>query len=120
MSSLKVLDRKLLEEIDFSKLGGLVPVVVQEKGTGEVLMVAFANGEALLKTLESGFAHYFSRSRGKIWKKGETSGNVQRVKRVLVDCDADTLIYEVEQEGVACHTGKKSCFFRTLAEARSE
>ncbi|WP_456342677.1 phosphoribosyl-AMP cyclohydrolase [Thermovibrio sp.] len=107
-----------LKEIDFEKGGGLVPVVVQDALTKEVLMVAYANREALEKTLKTGFAHYYSRSRRKLWKKGETSGNTQKVKRVLVDCDGDTLLYIVEQKGVACHTGEYSCFFRTVGEEK--
>ncbi|HVN66328.1 MAG TPA: phosphoribosyl-AMP cyclohydrolase [Methanomicrobiales archaeon] len=94
--------------------GGLVPVVVVDAGSREVLMVAYADREALDLTRETGFAHYYSRSRKKIWKKGEESGHLQRVLRILVDCDEDTLLYEVEQEGVACHTGHRSCFYRTL------
>jgi len=93
---------------------GLVPVVVVDSGTREVLMVAYADREALDLTRRTGFAHYYSRSRKKIWKKGEESGHLQRVVRILVDCDEDTLLYEVEQEGVACHTGHRSCFYRTL------
>jgi phosphoribosyl-AMP cyclohydrolase len=103
-----------LEAVDFEKGNGLVPVVVQDARTKEVLMVAYANREALEKTLETGYAHYYSRSRKELWKKGETSGNTQRVKKVLVDCDGDTLLYLVEQKGVACHTGEYSCFFRTV------
>lgn len=109
-------NRQILNEVDFQKGNGLVPVVVQDFSTKAVLMVAYANREALEKTLETGYAHYYSRSRGKLWKKGETSGNVQKVKEVLVDCDGDTLLYLVEQKGVACHTGEYSCFFRKLAE----
>jgi phosphoribosyl-AMP cyclohydrolase len=93
---------------------GLVPVVVVDGETREVLMVAYASREAPDLTRRTGFAHYYSRSRGKIWKKGEESGHLQRVVRILVDCDEDTLLYEVEQEGVACHTGHRSCFYRTL------
>ncbi len=78
-------------------------------------MVAYANREALEKTIETGFAHYYSRSRRKLWKKGETSGNVQVVKEIYVDCDEDTLLYIVEPKGPACHTGNVSCFFRKLA-----
>ena len=80
-----------------------------------MLMVAYANKEAVEKTVETGFAHYYSRSRKKLWKKGETSNNLQKVKEILLDCDGDTLLYIVEQEGVACHTGRWSCFFRTVA-----
>ncbi len=93
---------------------GLIPVVVQDAKTKEVLMLAYANKEALRKTFETGFAHYFSRSRKKLWMKGEESGNVQRVIEVRVDCDEDALLYIVEQKGVACHTGNYSCFFRKL------
>ncbi|RLG21504.1 phosphoribosyl-AMP cyclohydrolase [Methanosarcinales archaeon] len=93
---------------------GLVPVVVQDVNTKEVLMVAWANEEAIKLTKETGLAHYFSRSRRKLWKKGENSGNVQKVRRILVDCDEDTLLYEVEQAGGACHTGFRSCFYRTI------
>jgi phosphoribosyl-AMP cyclohydrolase len=94
---------------------GLIPVVVQDFATGEVLMVAYANQEAIRLTKETGYGHYYSRSRKKIWKKGEESGHVQRVVRILVDCDEDTLLYQVEQVGgAACHTGHRSCFYRTL------
>ena len=94
--------------------GGLLPVVVVDAGTREVLMVAYADEEALERTRNTGFAHYYSRSRNKIWKKGEESGNLQKVVRILLDCDEDTLLYEVEQAGVACHTGHRSCFYRTI------
>ncbi|WP_457681455.1 phosphoribosyl-AMP cyclohydrolase [Thermovibrio sp.] len=103
-----------LREVDFEKGKGLVPVIVQDANTKEVLMLAYANREALEKTLETGYAHYYSRSRKKLWKKGETSGNLQKVKKVLVDCDGDTLLYLVEQKGVACHTGNYTCFFREV------
>jgi len=109
---------ELLDQIDFDKGNGLVPVVVQDANTKAVLMVAYVNREALEKTLETGYAHYYSRSRGKLWKKGETSGNVQKVKEVFLDCDGDTLLYVVDQRGVACHTGEYTCFFRKLAEER--
>lgn len=93
---------------------GLIPVVVQDTKSREVLMVAFANEQAVELTKKTGFAHYYSRSRNKIWKKGEESGHFQQVLRILVDCDEDCLIYEVEQTGAACHTGYPSCFYRTL------
>jgi phosphoribosyl-AMP cyclohydrolase len=93
---------------------GLVSVVAVDARTREVLMVAYANDEALDLTRKTGYAHYYSRSRKKIWKKGEESGHLQRVIRILVDCDGDTLLYEVEQAGAACHTGHRSCFYRTL------
>jgi len=93
---------------------GLIPVVVQDAGTREVLMVAYGNAEAVRKTRETGFAHYYSRSRKKLWKKGEESGHVQRVHEIRVDCDEDCLLYLISQEGAACHTGYRSCFYRTI------
>ena len=101
--------------VDFEKNGGLVPVIVQDIDTNEVLMLAYMNEEALKLTQETGFAHYFSRSRNKLWKKGESSGNTQEVKEILVDCDNDTILLKVKQKGPACHTGRKSCFFTNLA-----
>jgi phosphoribosyl-ATP pyrophosphohydrolase/phosphoribosyl-AMP cyclohydrolase len=89
---------------------GLVPVVTQESLSGDVLMVAYANREALERTLSTGLAHYFSRSRGRLWQKGETSSHVQRITEVRLDCDGDTLLYRVEQTGPACHTGARTCF----------
>ncbi len=89
---------------------GLVPVVTQESRSGDVLMVAFANRDALDRTLSTGLAHYFSRSRGALWQKGETSGHVQRVTEVRLDCDGDAVLYRVEQTGPACHTGARTCF----------
>ncbi len=93
---------------------GLIPVVVQDIMTLEVLMVAYANEEAVRLTRDTGFAHYFSRSRKKIWKKGEESGHFQKVRQILVDCDEDCILYLVEQTGAACHTGYQTCFYRTL------
>ena len=93
---------------------GLIPVIVQDKNSLKVLMMAYANDEAIRLTQETGYAHYYSRSRKKIWKKGEESGHFQKVGRVLTDCDEDCLIYEVVQTGAACHTGYESCFYRTL------
>ncbi len=95
---------------------GLIPVVVQDIGSKEVLMLAYANEEAIKKTLETGFAHYWSRSRRKLWMKGETSGNVQEVVEVRADCDCDAVLYIVKQKGVACHTGNYSCFFRRIED----
>lgn len=92
---------------------GLIPVVTQDATSGEVLMVAYANRDAVEKTLATGEAHYFSRSRNELWRKGATSGHTQQVHEVRVDCDADTLLYRVEQQGPACHTGERSCFYRT-------
>ncbi|HXH83363.1 MAG TPA: bifunctional phosphoribosyl-AMP cyclohydrolase/phosphoribosyl-ATP diphosphatase HisIE [Candidatus Tectomicrobia bacterium] len=93
---------------------GLVPAVVQEAETGEVLMVAWMDRAALDETLRTGLAHFWSRSRGRLWKKGETSGHVQHVRAVHVDCDRDVVLVQVHQEGVACHTGARTCFFTTL------
>jgi len=99
---------------DFSKNNGLVPVIVQDVDTNEVLMLAYMNEEALELTQKTGYAHYFSRSRNKLWKKGESSGNIQEVKDIFIDCDNDTILLKVKQNGVACHTGRKSCFFTKL------
>jgi phosphoribosyl-ATP pyrophosphohydrolase/phosphoribosyl-AMP cyclohydrolase len=99
--------------------GGLVPVVAQDAATGDVLTLAYANHEALEKTLSSGEAHYYSRSRSELWRKGATSGNTQKVVEVKLDCDADALLYVVEPRGPACHTGQKSCFYTTLAGGRT-
>lgn len=103
-----------IQKLDFKKGGGLIPVVVQDFKSKMVLMVAYTNVEALEKTLSTGYTHYWSRSRGKLWKKGETSGNVQKVRGIFVDCDYDTLLFLVEQKGNACHTGKKTCFHNKL------
>src|SRR5215211_8909439 len=94
---------------------GLVPVIAQDASTGEVLMLAYANREAVEETMKSGEAHYYSRSRGELWRKGATSGNTQRVVEVRLDCDGDALLYRVEPRGPACHTGEESCFFTTLS-----
>ncbi|MCA1687199.1 MAG: bifunctional phosphoribosyl-AMP cyclohydrolase/phosphoribosyl-ATP diphosphatase HisIE [Actinobacteria bacterium] len=101
-------------EIRFDERG-LVPVIAQNANTGAVLTLAYANREALERTLESGEAHYYSRSRSELWRKGATSGNTQKVIEVRVDCDGDALLYRVEPRGPACHTGEESCFFTTLA-----
>ncbi len=93
---------------------GLIPVVAQDANTGEVLMLAYANEKAVEKTIETGEAHYHSRSRGELWRKGATSGNTQRVVEVRLDCDGDALLYRVEPAGPACHTGEDSCFFTPL------
>ena len=107
------------DEIKFDQ-AGLVPVIAQDVETKEILMLAYANEAALKKTVESGYAHYWSRSRKTLWKKGETSGNTQRVLSILIDCDGDALIYLVDQKGNACHTGRRSCFYRTLWSADKE
>jgi phosphoribosyl-AMP cyclohydrolase len=107
------------EGLDFSKLNGLVTVVVQDAQTKEVLMVAFANEEAVRRTLEEGRAYFWSRSRQRLWRKGEESGNEMEVLRVMVDCDGDALLYLVRPKGPACHTGNRSCFFRELDSLQS-
>ncbi len=95
---------------------GLIPAVVQDYENGQVLMVAWMNQESLARTVESGFATYWSRSRAKFWVKGETSGHLQKVKRISVDCDQDCLLLQVEQTGPACHENYRSCFFRDLVD----
>ena len=99
-------------ELDFEKTGGLIPVVVQDAGDQRVLMVGFMNEEAWKKTVETGKTHFFSRSRNKLWLKGESSGHVQDVKSISTDCDKDVVLVKVEQHGAACHEGYQSCFFR--------
>ena len=102
-----------LEEMVFDEKG-LVPAVVQDADSLEVLMVAYMNKESLRLTLETGETHFWSRSRRCLWHKGETSGNVQRVREILFDCDSDTLLVKVDQSGGACHTGRRSCFYRGI------
>ena len=99
---------------------GLVPAIAQQHDTGEVLMMAWMNRAALAETLATGRVCYWSRSRGRLWRKGETSGQVQRLVELRIDCDGDTLLLEVEQTGVACHTGRRSCFYRALRDGRLE
>jgi phosphoribosyl-AMP cyclohydrolase len=102
-----------VEALDFEKGGGLVTAIAQDHATGEVLMVAHMNEEAFRRTLETGEAVYWSRSRRRLWRKGEESGNVQVVKNLQIDCDGDAVLLSVQQRGgAACHTGKRSCFFR--------
>ncbi|MBN2531936.1 MAG: phosphoribosyl-AMP cyclohydrolase [Spirochaetales bacterium] len=101
--------------LDFEKSSGLIPAIAQDDESGEILMQAYMNREAWEKTLSTGFAHYFSRSRNKLWKKGETSGNIQEVKEIRVDCDNDCILIKVHQIGkAACHKGYKSCFYRVV------
>ena len=102
--------------MDFSKLAGLIPAVIQDATSEEVLMVGFMNQEALDRTRETGFATFFSRTRNKLWMKGETSGNTLAVQQLLVDCDDDTLLVKVTRngEGNVCHTGERTCFYREL------
>lgn len=103
----------MIEELRFDERG-LIPAVVQDEGTGEVLMVAWMNEEAVRRTVESGRTWFWSRSRRELWRKGDTSGHVQHVREVRYDCDADTLLVRVHQVGPACHTGHRTCFYRTL------
>ncbi|GGN12256.1 phosphoribosyl-AMP cyclohydrolase [Halarchaeum nitratireducens] len=100
-------------DLDFGD-DGLVPAVAQDAETGDVLMLAYANRDALERTVETGVAHYYSRSREELWEKGATSGHTQSIEEVRVDCDGDALLYVVEQTGGACHTGHRSCFYRTV------
>lgn len=102
----------IFQYLDFKKSNGLIPVIVQDYKKLDVLMLAYVNEEALQLTFDTGYAHYYTRSRQKIWKKGDTSGHYQKIQDILFDCDYDTLLYKVEQiGGVACHTGRRSCFF---------
>ena len=103
-------------KLDFSKSDdGLIPAIAQDYKTGEVLMLAYINEESWAETLKSGYATYWTRSRQKLWKKGESSGNLQEIKEILVDCDDDTVVFKINQIGdAACHTGHRSCFFRKV------
>ena len=103
----------LLKKIAFGS-DGLIPAIVQDAGTGEVLMLAYMNQEALERTLETGKSHFWSRSRQVLWRKGETSGHEQTVREIRVDCDGDAVLLIVDQKGVACHTGARSCFYRQV------
>ncbi len=109
---------KVLVDIDQIKFSdGLIPAVIQDVRNKDVLMVAYMNAESLQLSIETGETHFWSRSRKKLWRKGETSGHIQIIKAILIDCDQDTLLVEVEQVEVACHTGKRSCFFEKFWEA---
>ncbi|MCI0358864.1 MAG: phosphoribosyl-AMP cyclohydrolase [Planctomycetaceae bacterium] len=99
---------------DFTRNDGLLPAIAQDAATGEVLMVAWMNAEAFAETVRTGQAVYFSRTRGRLWRKGEESGHTQTVRAIYVDCDADTILLKVEQIGAACHEGYRSCFFRQV------
>ena len=104
-------------KLDFGKMDGLIPAVVQEYETGEVLMLAYMNQEAWEETLSTGKATYYSRSRKELWVKGKTSGNLQLIREIRIDCDDDTVLLKVEQlGGAACHTGHKSCFFKKVED----
>ncbi len=111
-----VLQGKKMINLRFDKGDGLLPAIAQDYASGQVLMLAYINEEAWQKTLETGKAHYWSRSRNKLWLKGESSSHVQLIKEILVDCDEDTVVFKVEQlGGAACHKGYPSCFFRTVS-----
>jgi phosphoribosyl-AMP cyclohydrolase len=104
-------------ELDFSKANGLIPAIAQDFQSGKVLMLAYINEESWKKTLETGEVHYWSRSRRELWHKGGTSGHVQKVKEILIDCDDDTVLFKVEQVGgAACHKGYESCFYRRVED----
>ncbi len=105
----------MIDKIDFSKQDGLIPAVIQDCNSGQVLMLAYMNKEALGKTIDTGKTWFYSRSRQELWMKGESSGHVQEVKEILYDCDEDTVLIKVQQTGVACHTGHYSCFYRNSA-----
>ncbi|MEA3316053.1 MAG: bifunctional phosphoribosyl-AMP cyclohydrolase/phosphoribosyl-ATP diphosphatase HisIE [Campylobacterota bacterium] len=104
----------MINKIDFQKNNGLIPVITQDNETNEVLMLAYMNKEALELTIKTNYAHYFSRSKQRIWRKGESSNHTQEVVSVMLDCDKDTILLKVNQNGVACHTGRKSCFFTDI------
>jgi len=104
----------IIDQIDFEKQDGLIPVITQDNTTNEVLMLAYMNKEAVELTLKTNFAHYFSRSKQRIWKKGESSNHTQEIVSIRLDCDNDTLLLKINQNGVACHTGRKSCFFTDI------
>jgi len=106
---------KIIDDIDFSKGNGLVPVIVQDVNTKEVLTLAYSNKESLELTKKTGNSWFWSRSRNKLWMKGEESGNTQKVKEILIDCDSDSIIYLVEPSGPACHTGERACFHNKLS-----
>ena len=108
-------EQDILAAIGFNALG-LVPAIAQQHDTGEVLMLAWMNRESVSETLRTGRVCYFSRSRNALWRKGETSGQVQHLKELRIDCDGDTLLLLVDQEGVACHTGRRNCFFRAARD----
>lgn len=107
--------KQMVARVKFDERG-LVPAIAQDAANGEVLMLAYMNAVSLELTLATGLCHYWSRSRQQLWKKGETSGHLQHLQEIRYDCDADTLLLKVEQVGPACHTGKRSCFYRRLIE----
>ena len=113
MAEQRISEKELLDAVVFNA-DGLVPVIAQDVDTGAVLMHAWMNREALQKTLQTGDVTYWSRARKALWRKGETSGNMQRLAEAFIDCDGDTLLLKVDQTGPACHTGERTCFFRKL------
>lgn len=108
----------LLANLKFND-DGLIPAIAQQHDTGEVLMMAWMNADAIAETLKTGRVCYFSRSRGKLWRKGESSGQVQKLIELRWDCDADTVLVQVDQKGVACHTGRRNCFFNAIRNDQS-
>lgn len=110
---MKIANVKIIDTLKFDEKG-LIPAIIQDIENNEVLMMAYMNKESLRLTIETGFTHFWSRSRKKLWKKGETSGNIQRVKEIFYDCDEDTLLIKIRQKGMACHTGNRTCFFRSI------
>jgi phosphoribosyl-AMP cyclohydrolase len=113
------MNTKSVRDIDFAKRNGLLPVIVQDRKTKDILMLAYANREAINNTISTGNAHFWSTSHNKLWMKGEESGNIQPVKEILVDCDSDALLYLVDSETPACHTGNRSCFHSLLEKVKN-
>jgi phosphoribosyl-AMP cyclohydrolase len=112
------MNSKSILEIDFQKRNGLLPVIVQDRKTRDILMLAYVNKEALDRTVKTGNAHFWSTSRNKLWMKGEESGNIHSVKEILIDCDCDAVLYMVDAIANSCHTGMRSCFHNVLEEIR--
>ncbi|MEE8571118.1 MAG: phosphoribosyl-AMP cyclohydrolase [Candidatus Bathyarchaeia archaeon] len=108
-----------IKDLDFDKGNGLIPTVVQDVTSRKVLMLAYVNATSLKKTFETGYAHYWSRSRKTLWKKGGTSGHVQKIKKILVDCDEDTLLFLVHQTGNACHKDQRTCFHNDVLQVQT-
>ncbi len=117
---MKKADKDIIDKLKFDEKG-LIPAIIQNVNNNDVLMMAYMDRSALEMTIETGFTHFWSRSRKKYWKKGETSGNIQEVKEILYDCDEDTLLVRVNQHGpAACHTGERTCFYRILLQDKEE
>lgn len=108
-----------IKDLDFDKGNGLIPTVVQDVTSRKVLMLAYVNATSLKKTFETGYAHYWSRSRKNLWKKGGTSGHVQKIEKILVDCDEDTLLFLVHQTGNACHKNQRTCFHNDVLQVQT-